>query len=173
MGNSFWILFAALNNLKPLNLTIAEVNVFSYSLCETVCPLHYGVINRHWALDVTEKCLRVVWSHVLFPPRKCNTRCANLFFAPGNLQNRTWAPNWNRALKPTTEERPSEGRFSVAGLRAQFQFEAHVLFWRSLGTKKRLTHLVLHFLGGNRTWDHTTFKHFSVTSRAWCPFRTP
>ena len=108
MGNSFWILFAALNNLKPLNLTIAEVNVFSYSLCETVCPLHYGVINRHWALDVTEKCLRVVWSHVLFPPRKCNTRCANLFFAPGNLQNRTWAPNWNRALKPTTEERPSE-----------------------------------------------------------------
>ena len=107
MGNSFWILFAALNNLKPLNLTIAEVNVFSYSLCETVCPLHYGVINRHWALDVTEKCLRVVWSHVLFPPRKCNTRCANLFFAPGNLQNRTWAPNWNRALKPTTEERPS------------------------------------------------------------------
>ena len=118
MGNSFWILFAALNNLKPLNLTIAEVNVFSYSLCETVCPLHYGVINRHWALDVTEKCLRVVWSHVLFPPRKCNTRCANLFFAPGNLQNRTWAPNWNRALKPTTEERPSgEGVIKSRNLR--------------------------------------------------------
>ena len=30
-----------------------------------------------------------------------------------------------------------EGRFSVVGLRAQFQFGAHVLFWRSPGTKLR------------------------------------
>ena len=44
-----------------------------------------------------------------------------------------------------------EGRSSVVGLRARFQFGAHVLFWRFPGAKKRLAHLVLHFLGGNRT----------------------
>ena len=107
MGNSFWILFAALNNLKPWHLTIAEVKVFSYSLCVTFCPLHYGVINGHRALDVTEKCLKVVWSHVLFPPWKCNTRYAILFFVPGDFQNKTWAPKWNWALKPATEKQPS------------------------------------------------------------------
>ena len=30
---------------------------------------------------------------------------------------------------------PSEGRLSVAGLRAQFHFGAHVLFWKSPRTK--------------------------------------
>ena len=45
----------------------------------------------------------------------------------------------------------TEGRSSVVGLRARFQFGAHVLFWRFPGAKKRLAHLVLHFLGGNRT----------------------
>ena len=107
MGNSFWILFAALNNLKPWHLTIAEVKVFSYSLCVTFCPLHYGVINGHRALDVTEKCLKVVWSHVLFTPWKCNARYVILYFVLGDFQNRTWAPNWNWAFKPATEKQPS------------------------------------------------------------------
>ena len=64
----------------------------------------------------------------------------------------------------------SEGRFSVPGLRAQFQFGAHFLFWKSPKTNKRLAYLVLRFQGRNRTRDHTTLKHLSVTPRARCPF---
>ena len=79
---------------------------------------------------------------------------------------------WNESIE-SVGAKTTEGRSSVVGLRARFQFGAHVLFWRFPGAKKRLAHLVLHFLGGNRTWDHTTLKHFSVTSRAQCLFITP
>ena len=67
----------------------------------------------------------------------------------------------------------TEGRLSVAGLRAQFQFGAHFLFWKSPKTNKRLAYLVLRFQGRNRTRDHKTLKHLSVTPRARCPFITP
>ena len=66
---------------------------------------------------------------------------------------RAWAEVENgRSHHPRLQRQArSEGRSSVVGLRARFQFGAHVLFWRFPGAKKRLAHLVLHFLGGNRT----------------------
>ena len=86
---------------------MAKGKVISYSLSVNNCPLHHGVINGHRALGVTDKCFKVVWSRVLFLNWKRNTRYANLLFVLGDFQNRKWAPNWNWALKPATEKRPS------------------------------------------------------------------
>ena len=57
---------------------------------------------------MTDKCLKVVWSHVLFTPLKCNARYVIIYFALGDFQNRTWAPKWNWALKLATDKWPSE-----------------------------------------------------------------
>ena len=86
---------------------MARGKVISYSLSVNNCLLHHGVINGHRALGVTDKCFKVLWSRVLFLPWKRNTRYANLLFVLGDFQNRKWAPNWNWALKPATDKRPS------------------------------------------------------------------
>ena len=127
----------------------------------------------------------ISWRHLWTAPSSLSHlgRPPGAFHAPNYWAFRTHNGAKRRAHPPLDSWRKlclinSVTRFQYA-LKKEYRgpffsrrFESSISIWSSCSileypwNKKRTAYLVLHFQGGNRTWDHTTFKHFSVTSRA-------